>query len=111
MCGLIALFGVDASDQSGFRNALQHMHRRGPDGEGAWEGEGVLLGHRRLAILDLEARAAQPMQSACGRYVIVFNGEIYNFRELRRGLEAGGVPLRTTSDSAAIVSSSGVSGS
>jgi asparagine synthase (glutamine-hydrolysing) len=98
MCGLIALFGVDASDQSGFRNALQHMHRRGPDGEGAWEGEGVLLGHRRLAILDLEARAAQPMQSACGRYVIVFNGEIYNFRELRRGLEAGGVPLRTTSD-------------
>ena len=98
MCGLIALFGVDASDQSGFRNALQHMHRRGPDGEGVWAGEGVLLGHRRLAILDLDARAAQPMQSACGRYVIVFNGEIYNFCELRRELEATGEPLVTTSD-------------
>ena len=98
MCGLIALFGVDTRDQSGFRNALQHMERRGPDGEGVWEGEGVLLGHRRLAILDLDARSAQPMQSACGRYVIVFNGEIYNFRDLRRQLEATGEPLRTTSD-------------
>ena len=98
MCGLIALFGVDTLDQSGFRNALQHMERRGPDGEGVWEGDGVLLGHRRLAILDLDARAAQPMQSACGRYVIVFNGEIYNFRDLRRELEAGSEPLVTTSD-------------
>lgn len=100
MCGLIALFGTgaNAGDQSGFRSALVHMHRRGPDGEGAWEGEGVLLGHRRLAILDLDARAAQPMQSACGRYVIVFNGEIYNFRDLRRELETAGEPLLTTSD-------------
>ena len=98
MCGLIALFGVATSAQPGIRNALQHMHRRGPDGEGIWGEEGVLLGHRRLAILDLDARAAQPMQSACGRYVIVFNGEIYNFRDLRRELEAAGEPLLTTSD-------------
>ena len=98
MCGLIALFGVATSAQPGIRDALQHMHRRGPDGEGIWGEEGVLLGHRRLAILDLDARAAQPMQSACGRYAIVFNGEIYNFRELRRELEATGEPLVTTSD-------------
>ena len=98
MCGLIALFGAATSEQSGLRNALQHMHHRGPDGEGIWQGDGVLLGHRRLAILDLDARAAQPMQSACGRHVIVFNGEIYNFRELRRELEATGEPLLTTSD-------------
>ena len=103
MCGLSALFGVDASDRSGLRNALQHMHSRGPDGEGIWGEEGVLLGHRRLAILDLDARAAQPMQSPCGRYVIVFNGEIYNFRDLRRQLEIAGEPLLTTSDTEVIL--------
>jgi len=56
------------------------------------------LGHRRLAILDLNARADQPMVSTDGRYTIVFNGEIYNFRELRRALQAQGVAFRTTSD-------------
>ena len=56
------------------------------------------LGHRRLAILDLDARANQPMVSTDGRYTIVFNGEIYNFRELRRALEADGIAFRTTSD-------------
>ena len=74
------------------------MHARGPDAEGVWASEGVVLGHRRLAILDLDARANQPMVSADGRYAIVFNGEIYNFRELRRELEADGVVFRTTSD-------------
>ena len=105
MCGLIALFGAgaNAGDQSGFRSALERMHRRGPDGEGVWEGEDALLGHRRLAILDLDARAAQPMQSACGRYVIVFNGEIYNFRDLRREVEATGEPLLTASDTEVIL--------
>ena len=100
MCGLIALFGsrIDAGDPSGFRPALQHMHRRGPDGEGLWQGPGVALGHRRLAILDLDPRAAQPMHSTCGRYVIAFNGEIYNFAELRRQRQAAGDSFRTTSD-------------
>jgi len=98
MCGLIALLQCNATLGPALDTALTRMHRRGPDGEGVWQGEGVLLGHRRLAILDLDARSAQPMQSACGRYVIVFNGEIYNFRDLRRQLEATGEPLRTTSD-------------
>jgi len=74
------------------------MQNRGPDSKGQWAGEGVVLGHRRLAILDLDARANQPMVSTDGRYTIVFNGEIYNFRELRRALEADGVAFRTTSD-------------
>lgn len=98
MCGLIALFGAPASDRGRLKQAMQIMHRRGPDGEGLWGDEGALLGHRRLAILDLDQRAAQPMQSACGHYVIVFNGEIYNFRELRRELEADGAAFSTTSD-------------
>ena len=74
------------------------MHARGPDAHGEWVGEGVVLGHRRLSIVDLDSRANQPMESANGRYQIVFNGEVYNFRELRRELEADGVDFRTTSD-------------
>jgi asparagine synthase (glutamine-hydrolysing) len=74
------------------------MSARGPDAEAQWCGEGIVLGHRRLAILDLDARSNQPMRSGNGRYTIVFNGEIYNFYELRRGLETRGIPLRTTSD-------------
>lgn len=74
------------------------MRPRGPDAEGLWVGEAAALGHRRLAILDLDVRANQPMVSPDGRYVIVFNGEIYNFRELRLELEKGGATFSTTSD-------------
>jgi asparagine synthase (glutamine-hydrolysing) len=74
------------------------MHRRGPDAEAVWSAEGVVLGHRRLAILDLDPRSNQPMISSTGDHAIVFNGEIYNFRELRAELESDGVIFRTTSD-------------
>jgi asparagine synthase (glutamine-hydrolysing) len=77
---------------------LHHMRRRGPDAEGVSSSPGVVLGHRRLAILDLAARANQPLVSRDQRYSIVFNGEIYNFRELRRSLEQQGVSFHTTSD-------------
>ncbi len=80
------------------RRMTDRMRLRGPDAEGLWSSAEVVLGHRRLAILDLDNRANQPMLSADGRYAIVFNGEIYNFRELRRELEANGVAFRTTSD-------------
>ena len=80
------------------RRMTARMRTRGPDAEGTWVGEGIVLGHRRLAILDLDARANQPMVSSDGRYTVVFNGEIYNFRQLRRALESAGVALRTTSD-------------
>jgi asparagine synthase (glutamine-hydrolysing) len=76
----------------------RQMRRRGPDAEGLWDSAGVVLGHRRLAILDLEPRANHPMLSRDGRYAIVFNGEIYNHRELRKALEADGATFRTTSD-------------
>jgi asparagine synthase (glutamine-hydrolysing) len=105
MCGLIAAF---AGKSEGFgasvlRAALERMARRGPDGEGVWQDEGAALGHRRLAIIDLDPRAAQPMHSTCGRYVIAFNGEIYNYRELRRELEQAGAAFRTTSDTEVIL--------
>ncbi|MEJ5232951.1 MAG: asparagine synthase (glutamine-hydrolyzing) [Geminicoccaceae bacterium] len=104
MCGLAAIFAyhgaappVDERELVAIRDA---MAARGPDGAGLWlHGEGRIgLAHRRLAIIDLDPRADQPMVSACGRFRIVFNGEIYNYRELRRELLARGTALRTTSD-------------
>ena len=76
------------------------MAARGPDGTGEWFSEDgrVGLGHRRLSIIDLSERAAQPMRSDDGQLVVSFNGEIYNFRELRRGLEGRGRSFLTESD-------------
>lgn len=103
MCGLIAAFAVSTALEPSIRHAMQRMHRRGPDGEGLWQEDGVCVGHRRLAIIDLDQRAAQPMHSTCGRYVIVFNGEIYNFCALRDALSQHGAAFRTTSDTEVIL--------
>ena len=93
MCGFAGMFGGSpsldrASVIESMRDALEH---RGPDDQGAWmDAEaGLALGHRRLSILDLSAGGVQPMSSRSGRYVIAFNGEIYNHLEMRQALEAG----------------------
>src|SRR5687767_2439693 len=80
-------------------NLLRH---RGPDGGGYWTEGGIFLGHRRLAIVDLTT-GAQPMATADGRYVITFNGEIYNYPELRDELRTRGATFRTTSDTEVIL--------
>lgn len=94
MCGLagfLTLSGALESDE--FKSILKCMTdtiiQRGPDAEGYWinEEQGIALGHRRLSILELSKAGAQPMQSACGRYVIVYNGEIYNHLALRNELK------------------------
>ncbi len=92
-------------DEGLLRRMTQLLAHRGPDGEGIWTGEGVGLGHRRLAIIDLSATGAQPMKSSDGRYVISYNGEIYNFRELRNELESAGATFRTPSDTEVIMES------
>jgi asparagine synthase (glutamine-hydrolysing) len=81
------------------------MKKRGPDSEGAWfdERAGLVLGHRRLSIIDVDPRSDQPMASSDGRYVIVFNGEIYNYRELRAPLLEKGINFRTEGDAEVIL--------
>ncbi len=104
MCGIAGIFSYSASapdsDRDELRAIRDHMQTRGPDGFGEWFSgdERLALGHRRLSIIDLSDRAAQPMKSAEGRYVISFNGEIYNYRELRQQLEARRCEFRTESD-------------
>jgi len=102
MCGIAGAVWAEPAFGSvapaAVRLMTDRMRARGPDAEGHWTADGAALGHRRLAILDLDRRADQPMISADGRYALVFNGEIYNFRELRRALEADGVSFRTSSD-------------
>ena len=97
MCGLA---GSSASPEGFLARAVRLLRHRGPDGEGEWrERDGRFgLAHTRLAIIDLSAAAAQPMVSDCGRFVIAFNGEIYNFRSLRAELEAKGERFRSDSD-------------
>ncbi len=78
------------------------MVHRGPDGAGVWTGPGVGLGHRRLSIIDV-AGSPQPMASSDGRAILTFNGEIYNFRELREELQASGAIFHTDGDSEVIL--------
>lgn len=104
MCGLNGIYAYNHSANPPERSELietrDYMQARGPDGLGEWwnESRRLGLGHRRLAILDLSDRASQPMRSPCGRYVLVFNGEIYNYPALRSELESQGVVFRTASD-------------
>lgn len=102
MCGIAGLaFADEISGQDMqlvVRKMTSYMNLRGPDAEGLWSSHGVVLGHRRLAILDLDLRSNQPMVLNNDRYIIVFNGEIYNFRELRCNLEVDGIIFHTTSD-------------
>lgn len=105
MCGIAGMIDWRASTGSDALRALGEamsdtLRHRGPDGSGIWtEAEsGAMLAQRRLAIIDLSAGGAQPMQSADRRYVITFNGEIYNYRDIRRELEARGRIMRSDSD-------------
>lgn len=93
MCGLVGFWsfgGLSADGRSTLAAMTDTLQHRGPDDDGLWldDGAGIALGHRRLSILDLSQAGHQPMQSASGRYMIAYNGEIYNAPELRSALEA-----------------------
>ena len=99
MCGIVGFLGP--WQESMLAEMVVALKHRGPDGEGVVfdQGAGFGLGHTRLAIIDLSDGAAQPMNSPDGRFVLSFNGEIYNYGELRRGLREEGVEFVTESDS------------
>ena len=103
MCGILGFIGKRDFSPEAFGVALDTMAKRGPDDRGIYEGPEVLLGHRRLAILDLSETGHQPMISHDGRYVMVYNGEIYNYKELRKELEERGTAFHSTSDSEVVL--------
>lgn len=105
MCGIAGIFhtqGLKPVDPARLQAMGDVIAHRGPDGEGVWTAPGVGLGHRRLSIIDL-AGSPQPMASHDGAAMLVFNGEIYNYRELRQELRAAGATFRTDGDSEVIL--------
>ena len=105
MCGITGIIHLDGAPVSPV--VLQRMTdaiaHRGPDGEGHWIDGNVGIGHRRLAVIDLSPAGHQPMISADQRYVLSYNGEIYNFREVRIELEAAGFLFRSGTDSEVVL--------
>ncbi|MDB5797925.1 MAG: asnB, partial [Paucimonas sp.] len=101
MCGIAGLINLSGEPVSPalLQRMTDAIAHRGPDGEGHWIEGGVGFGHRRLAIIDLSPAGHQPMISADHRYVLSYNGEIYNFRELRAELEVAGYWFRSKTDS------------
>src|SRR5712691_6438050 len=100
MCGITGYTGPRVPGQ--LERMIQALIHRGPDDEGFYEDERTHLGMRRLAIIDPK-HGQQPKRSTDGRYVLVFNGEIYNYRELKAELEAGGSRFDTNSDTEVVL--------
>ena len=104
MCGIVGVFNLDGSPYSlgNLKKMAQTIAHRGPDGEGFFIENNIALAHRRLAILDVSPRGAQPMTSKDGNWVISFNGCIYNFLELKQELQARGHQFVSTTDTEVI---------
>lgn len=106
MCGIVGVFSLHAPVVPGsMERRLRKLAHRGPDGSGTWYSscERVGLGHGRLAVIDLSEAAHQPMVSANGRFVIVFNGEIYNFEALRAELQGRGFHFTSSGDTEVVL--------
>jgi len=117
VCGIAGIIGrLDDANRDALRRMSGALVHRGPDAEGTWVSEpdadnrGVLLAHRRLAILDLSPAGVQPMTDPATGHVIVFNGEIYNFRDLRKRLEGEGQTIQSTGDTAVMLRALGLHG-
>ena len=105
MCGIVGQLNFDNNPVSPviLKRMTDVLSHRGPDGEGHWIEENIGLGHRRLSIIDLSPAGHQPMVSADQRFILSYNGEIYNFQELRTELEAKGYHFRSNSDSEVVL--------
>jgi len=105
MCGIAGIFSRKSAEylNSEVTRMIKTMPHRGPDDHGVWLSENIAFGHLRLAIQDLSSKGKQPMQSLSGRYVIAFNGEIYNFIRLRKELTSTGLFFRGGSDTEVVL--------
>lgn len=103
ICGLVSNQPLSSDDLARVKGMSDRLAHRGPDAEGLWRDKHVAFGHRRLSILDLSKAGDQPMVCEEGRYVIVFNGEIFNFLELRRELSEKGYVFRTQTDTEVVL--------
>ena len=106
MCGIAGYIDISKkykADRNLVKKMTDKLIHRGPDAEGQWADEYVALGHRRLSIIDLDAKSNQPLVSFDGRYVITFNGEIYNYIEIRKRLLEKGAVIMTNGDAEVFV--------
>lgn len=102
MCGIV---GFNFKNEKLVKEAAELLNHRGPDQEGFYIDEQVSLGHKRLSILDLSEKGKQPMSSADNNYVIVFNGEVYNFQEIRENLQNLGHTFTSQTDTEVVLHS------
>ncbi|MDO5149048.1 MAG: asparagine synthase (glutamine-hydrolyzing) [Oscillospiraceae bacterium] len=102
MCGYVGFTNTINNANIVLKKMMERIRHRGPDGEGQYIDEGIALGHRRLSIIDIDA-GAQPMYNEDGSLVIVFNGEIYNYKQIREGLVKSGHRFATQSDTEVLV--------
>ena len=108
MCGIVGEASLGALNSvEWIKNALNAIKHRGPDNEGIWSSEDkkIIFGHRRLSIIDLSNDGNQPMLSECQNYVITFNGEIYNYKEIASKLKKKGIKLKTETDTEVLLNS------
>lgn len=100
MCGIS---GFNFQDEGKIKEMMNAQGHRGPDDSGVFSSSGITLGHNRLSIIDLSPAGHQPMEYAEGRFTITYNGELYNFKELKEGLEAKGHKFKSKSDTEVIL--------
>lgn len=105
MCGVAGFINLDgkSSSKTILKSMTDAISHRGPDSDGQWCEENIAIGHTRLAIIDLTSAASQPMISACNRYVLSYNGEVYNYKELRAELQAEGYHFDSLSDTEVVL--------
>src|SRR5690554_4136163 len=105
MCGINGIVSHTATEKEARIHRMnERLAHRGPNDKGSWVDDTLALGHQRLSIIDLSAAGHQPMTSACGRYVMVYNGEVYNFQKLRKQFA---YPYRSQTDSEVLLAAWG----
>ncbi len=105
MCGITGIVNINGDEVSSqfIQKMTDEISHRGPDGEGQWVERNIGLGHRRLSVLDLSSAGDQPMVSQDGRWVLTYNGEIYNYKEIRQELKTEGVYFRSNTDTEVVL--------